>query len=421
MNTRISSAGTFTGGRFAPLVAHWHHARTTIESLTAFTMLGGGSLVLMFFFSLLAIPQIVLLDNVRTLLQHSSSFILIGAILFSYPHFVWSYRFAYMQGAAFIKAHHVQLIWCPLILFMLLSACMATWNLPLRSVPPLVAMEQMLKSMGLNSAWTAAPGLGQLVISMMLVLYTISSGHHYCMQAFGITVSCAHDANYKIGSAQKKLLLVNLYALWIMNILSGFKFFTFFNSKDFVFLPPEFPQAIRIFSYVFFAISLLLVAKNIVISNYRSEQKVPPMTVTVTMLSIWMWLQPFNQPYGYQAWVVPIAHGAQYLYFAYRVEGRSFTPEIINFQRGTLGKHTFNWLALTATALITGYVGFQLIPRTLDQTPLLEQISKASSSNFFLIATFLFVSLHHYLVDAVVWKRDSRAKRLLQEQQARLG
>ena len=58
-------------------------------------MLGGARLLLMALAFIIQNCHLLTLDIVRSAMQHLADSTLLIVALFSYPHFVWSYRFAY--------------------------------------------------------------------------------------------------------------------------------------------------------------------------------------------------------------------------------------------------------------------------------------------------------------------------------------
>src|ERR1700712_3672965 len=119
----------------APLPLEISRAAAAMRNAIAFLMLGGASLILMALFFLVRQPQVLMRDDVRFMLQEASGGALLFCVLLSYPHFVWSYRFAYQQGFAFIKRHSWQLIVYPLVLTALLALCVGSWNYPVANFP----------------------------------------------------------------------------------------------------------------------------------------------------------------------------------------------------------------------------------------------------------------------------------------------
>src|SRR5271170_6563305 len=148
-----------------------------LRDALAFVMLGGGSVLLMLAFIFLRLPQIVMHDQVRALIERSGSIALVGAVAFSYPHFVWSYRFAYQQGGAFIRTHGVSLVIFPLIMALALIVCVMSWNQPVGTMPLLIAVDNQLRGLGVDLQWSRYHGIGQLLLALLLIAQLIMAGH----------------------------------------------------------------------------------------------------------------------------------------------------------------------------------------------------------------------------------------------------
>jgi hypothetical protein len=150
---------------------------------------------------------------------------------------------------------------------------------------------------------------------------------------------------------------------------------------------------------------VLLLFDKVIFPLWREQKKFPPLLGTVVILSIWVWLQPFCQPYGYQAWVVPMAHGAQYLWFACRAEGNIFAQEQHVQRAFEILRHL---TLLSVVAIVLGFIFLYYLPLLLGNT----EVLKGVTTNFFLLA-LLFISMHHYMIDMVVWRPDSLARKSL--------
>jgi hypothetical protein len=385
--------------------ASWRSALNVLS----FLLLGGASLILLAVLMLLRSPSFIMSDNVRYLFQEAGTFTLLCVVLFSYPHFVFSYKFAYQQGFSFVKQHSWQLLGYPILIVLLLATVVATWNYPVAQVPVLLSVDRCLSNMSIKLNWSVYNGCGQMLLAGLLVLQTVMAGHHFCLQAFGVTLACGEDEGYRISTQQKKILRFNMYSLWVLNLFSGYTFFTLLNNKSFTYNPPQFPQSLVWLSYAVFAVSVVLLLTQIVLPIYKDQRKLPPALSLLPLVSVWIWLQPFCQPYGYQAWVVPLAHGAQYLYFAYRIEGNDFDPIFQKMKSKHTLQKTIYMLVLSVAAIALGYACFVQVPVLLDKARILPTVAP----NFFLLAAFIFINTHHYLIDGVVWSKDSRAKKLL--------
>jgi len=380
------------------------------EKLFAFLMLGGASIILLALFAFLRMPQILLLDSTRMFLQWLTSELIVFILIFSYPHFIWSYRCAYQQGFGFIRRHFLPLVVAPLVLMALIIVCVVSWNEPVTTLPWVPSVDDTLRTFGFDLHWSLYRGCGQLLLANLFICQTIMAVQHYCMQAYGIAIQGGSDEGLQISKQQKLLIRLNLYALAAMNLCSGYTFFAFFNTSNFVYHPVQFPHFLGVIAIIFFVATSGLLILKIVVPIYKQTSKLPPMVASVPVISVWLWLQPFSQPFGYQAWVVPLAHGAQYLFFALRVENAKLDAITGSSLLKTKVGRIFFIAAMALSLIGIGFLSFNYLPVLFDQ----KHFVPGLNGNFFLLAAFIFLSLHHYFVDAVVWKHDSQAKVLLQ-------
>jgi hypothetical protein len=367
-------------------------------------MLGGASLIVLAVFGLLSLPAVIQDMRVRVFLQQTTGMTLGLLLALSYPHFIWSFRFAYQQGVSFIRHNTLPLLGYPLLVIALLALSLSTWSYPVANLPLLVGADNMLQHVGIGLYWSQYDGLGQAVLATLLICQIVMAGHHYCMQAFGVALASGEDKGYRLTLPQKQMVRANLYALWAMNLFSGYTFFSMLNSRGFTYHPITFPKGLCLASYILFAITTAAVFISVVMPHWRQKKK-PPILAVVPIFSVWLWLQPFWQPYGYQLWVVPLAHGAQYLYFALKVEGNNFGGGEF---KSSAAKVIY-LIGLTGVIILVGYLGFVYVPLFLDA----GRTCSRFTPNFYMIATFVLISTHHYIVDGVVWRRDSRSKKLL--------
>lgn len=380
-----------------------------VHASAAFLMLGGGSLILMIVLGLLTVPPLIMNDNVRALLQQAGGITMALAILLSYPHFIWSFRFAYQQGPKFITKHSWKLVVLPLIILALLTVCLKSWSYPVDQCPAVLWLDRSISGTGIMLNWSHYNGMGQLLLGTLLTLYVITSGHHFSMQAFGVALACGEDKGYRLTAQQKQILLTNLYALWAVNLFSSYRFLSFLNSRSFAYTPVEYPELLSPVANIVFVSSFLALIFWVVVPKFKEQRRWPPLLAALPIVSIWLWLQPMFQPYGYQAWVVPVAHGAQYLWFSLRVENNNFSGRLDQTDHRWASSNTVYLICVGAACVLLGYLTFQYFPLMLDRT----LIGPRLGINFFMIAGFIFISVHHYIVDSVVWKHDSRVRKML--------
>ena len=372
------------------------------SELMASLLLGSGSILILIYGIVISATHLAMLDARRSLRQFFSEHAIFFAALFSYPHFVWSYRFAYQQGKQFLIRHCFALIIFPVLLGLAYAACIALWAVPMKTLPGLGFIENSLLHTGLNME--KYQNAGQFLFALLFLAQFIASGYHYGMQALGVGYDGARKNGYPLNQKQKQFLTINMLALWIMNLCSGYSFVSIIEARYFGIHPVRFPEGVQVLSWLLFGASVLLVTRGVLMPIRKETGKLPPAPLVIPILSLWFWLQPFFQPYGFQLWVVPMAHGLQYIYYCFKVESKE--ASVIN--------KNLKALLLYFTFAVAGYWLFRSIPTALDRAGLFNHLS----ANFFFVTAYVFLSLHHYVIDSVVWKSDSKMKQLLQQEGA---
>ena len=131
------------------------------------------------------------------------------------------------------------------------------------------------------------------------------------------------------------------------------------------------------------------------VRNYRLHGRRPSLTFLIPYVAfaIW-WLPPFTQREFLIA-TVPFFHSLQYLPFVWKMER-------------TRGLRTApsGWPVRATTIAIglvgTGFLAFELVPELLD-----AGVQIAPSVYFFGAAFILFINIHHYFMDNVLWRFDN--------------
>ncbi|MBK9620083.1 MAG: hypothetical protein IPO31_12985 [Candidatus Obscuribacter sp.] len=363
---------------------------------------GGASLFVMAICAILTNPSILLRDDVRIALAQLSATGLFFPALLSYSHSMWSFRFAYWQGGAFVFRHNFALLIFPIAIISLLITSAMTWLVPVSTLPLLANIEQQFNTIGIAINWTKYNSLGQLLISLLLILQITMSGYHYGMQALGVALACGEKHGYRLDDKQKAFLRYNIYSIWILNLLSGYTFLSILDSKFYGYRPVQFPKEWQAIAALVFVVSLVLLLPKVIIPIYKQTKQLPPAPTIMTMVALWLWLQPFFQPYGFQATIVPFAHGLQYLYFAAKGEANGFARKQV-----TSSSNSKAWLLTLSVFVILvpcGYFAYKYLPVALDRTTLIHSLAP----NFFILCAYIFFNTQHYAIDSVIWRRDSK-------------
>jgi hypothetical protein len=296
------------------------------------------------------------------------------AVLIVLPHFLSSYRLFYWDWRGRLK-EPTQLfagVAVPLILAAVLSAIYLTPGAPV----PL---------------W--------LVVQGMFLL----SGWHYLKQSFGCAiVSCALSGS-PLSNDEKLALRANLLAMGALAYLSpncGPRGFTFVG------LPY---QSLNLpYFLVPLGYAALAAAAARLVLLLRKREKPLPGSAWASVAGFYAWTAPIliNPDLFYTFRFVPFAaalHSLQYMTFVLPLRWRMLERA----EGGEVSARSTTIFALgwAVTAVFLGPFLFYTVPGWFDAR--LPYDHARLGPLYFIGAVHLFVNIHHYFIDSVMWRRDN--------------
>src|SRR5665213_2354636 len=153
--------------------------------------------------------------------------------------------------------------------------------------------------------------------------------------------------------------------------------------------------------------SVVMIA--ILITEARREKRWLPLApLSGLLITVWLWTI-FSSIDPVMRYFIPALHSIQYFYFAFlmkRNEARAFEGE------PTFGKPASVRLGfLAVSALMLGWFLFRGMPTALDDLLVGKikrgQIPDDLGETPYFAAFFVAVSIHHYFMDSVIWRRDN--------------
>jgi hypothetical protein len=226
-------------------------------------------------------------------------------------------------------------------------------------------------------------------------------GWHYVKQIFGVIVVTSALKKYFYSKNERNIILLNLFSIWGISFFSSQTYtgtFDFYGIKyDSLGFDPLWLQA----SYTIFALSLLtLLAVHI--KKFINDGTLPVSSAIVAMLSLYAWYLPvFSHPHF--AYLIPFFHSIQYLVFVWFFKKNQVKA---NLQEHDGATHRREWIrqfcGYIAISLLLGALFFEFIPKNLDK---IYHFSDAGlGANPILVVFLLFINIHHYFIDNVIWK-----------------
>ena len=241
-------------------------------------------------------------------------------------------------------------------------------------------------------------------------LMALLVGWHYAKQGYGMLMVDAALKRQFFDATQKKILLVNSYALWALawlvingalseRALWGIRYYMFHVQ----------PIVMAAGACAAFGTTAMTVA--MLIEKWRANNGGLPVNGVVAYfvsLYLWLLLMHWNA-----LWLlmVPALHSLQYLIVVarYRVNELKDRVDAKEAPRPpTLGRRFRSRLRLAgfvALGLALGYVGFWGAPELLQAVVPYDQTIVGAT--VFLFVFWVFINVHHYFLDNVMWRSQN--------------
>ncbi|ESW79091.1 hypothetical protein X773_18615 [Mesorhizobium sp. LSJC285A00] len=236
-------------------------------------------------------------------------------------------------------------------------------------------------------------------------------GWHYVKQGYGMLMVDAVLKRKFFDDRDKKVLLVNSYAVWILAWLQTNTAVTqgkYYGLDYYTFAVPSWITDIALLAAIASTAATLLMLVN----RWRKNGgKLPYNGIVAYAASLYLWILIVRiNP----LWllIVPALHSLQYLAVVWRYQTnverdssdaeRDPQPKILSFL-GPLYRFRLLGFIVGGTAL--GYLGFWLIPSAL--TALIPYDRQVLGSSLFFFIVLIFINVHHYFLDNVMWRRGN--------------
>jgi hypothetical protein len=211
--------------------------------------------------------------------------------------------------------------------------------------------------------------------------------------------------------AERYLLLTNLFSLWALSWLGsqvGEATFEFYGIK---YRSMGLPLWLGPASQYFVAITGFAV----IIQGFRkyiSEGKVPNSSALAAIAALYVWYLPvFSHPYF--AYLIPLFHSVQYMVFVWSFKHNQVSAKVKGLKGEEMRKEwVYKFVGFFVVAALLGALAFDFIPNWLDSQISFGDASLGTST--FLASFLLFINIHHYFIDNVIWRsQDEEIKSYL--------
>jgi hypothetical protein len=324
------------------------------------------------------------------------------SLIVNYPHFLISYKLAYSRGRPFITRNWWQLIAVPLLMVALFVVAYFNFATPVGSLPVVTGLRDAVAPLGANAGVLSGPRLGDVLFTAAFNLMIFTVGWHYTKQVFGCMMVYAHFDNYTLSKAQRDLTKWALLSIWGMNfvysnisgsesIFSNFKYHTL-----------DLPDAAGPLSLLVVFSGFFLVVYRVFYANYRDRGQLPSLTLLAPFVALYIWWLPQTRQYEFYFLLTPLFHSLQYLAFVYKMEDTRLRRVRHREVQAT---------AVIVGAVLAGWLFFEFLPNSADNA---LGTYNSWQMFFFFTAAMLFINIHHYFIDNVLWRfRDPEVREYL--------
>ncbi len=299
------------------------------------------------------------------------------ALVCNHPHFMASYVLLYSDFRKNINLGNLRWVWAAVVVPILLGAYL---------IYCLTAVRSDL--------------LGHSINAMFFLV-----GWHYVKQIFGVIIVTSAIKRMYYTALERRLFLANLFSIW------GISFFnsqTYLGSFDFYGIKYDsmgFSTILLNISFIsFYITSALLVVAHF--RKYIITGQLPTLPAVVGLVSLYVWYLPvFSHPHF--AYLIPFFHSLQYLVFVWSFKKNQVHSQIEKMEPR---EQRLNWvkkfIGFAVTSLILGLLAFELVPKGLDSYGLIPS-NPALGTSPVLVVFLLFINIHHYFIDNVIWKSSN--------------
>lgn len=267
-------------------------------------------------------------------------------------------------------------------------------------VAPIVLVAWAVWALVTKSAQT----LGWMVQLMYLLV-----GWHYVKQGFGVLAVLCARRGVAIPRWSRVTILAHCYAGWAFAWSNPALRAGEYEEKGVVFWAPGRPLWFEIAMGTILAASTI--AMIVVLARPVLKRELPLVPLSGLLITVWSWtifstIDPLVQ------YVIPALHSIQYLFFVWlmkrnQARAREGPPE---FGRPVLVELAI----LSIGALGLGWLLFHGIPDFFDDAFVPRSSARtALGATPWLAAFTVFVNIHHYFMDAVIWRRENPDTRWL--------
>jgi hypothetical protein len=255
----------------------------------------------------------------------------------------------------------------------------------------------------------SAQALGWMVQLMFLLV-----GWHYVKQGFGVLTVLSARRGVRVSPRERAVILFHCYAGWAYAWASPALAAGEFEEKGVVYRALAHPLWLERVTGVAFGLSTIALVFVLVANGRRGGKRLPLAPLSGLLITVWSWTI-YSSIDPLMRYAIPALHSIQYLYFVWLMKRNEAREAEAPPHFGRPVGIRLAVLGLSALGL--GWFLFHGAPSFLDDAFVPRSRSPRASDALgetpYFAAIFVFVSIHHYFMDNVIWRRENPDTRFL--------
>lgn len=252
-------------------------------------------------------------------------------------------------------------------------------------------------------------------LGLMIQLMFALVGWHYVKQGFGVLAVLSARRGVALGPRERKAFLAHCFAAWVYAWSSPADAGNLVEEKGVVYRSIAHGRTLELVTLGVFVASALVLA-GVLFRAWRERRRLPPLVpLSGYLITLWVWTV-FTSLDPLMIYLIPGLHSVQYLYFVWLLRR--------NEARAHEGAPYFRRPAKTALVILAasslglGVLVFHAVPSALDGALIpagrrgVAEMGQLGVTPYF-AWLFVFVNIHHYFMDHVIWRREQPETRYL--------
>ena len=288
-----------------------------------------------------------------------------SALFVGSMHFAMSYRLAYHERRTALRRHPVVLV----------------------VAPTTVGLALIVLSIAASAGSSTADDVVRAATELVFVL----TMWHYVKQVYGVVRLAAGLSRFSFSRAEGHGIRFGLYPLWFISLMAYARGTTIVEVDGFAVRADLLPASVGVFRQTL--MSLTIISLVVVFARAaKRNRRVPPATTVVPCVAAVLWVG-MTPNLLVAVVMLPAFHALQYLACCHRAQ-----HGLLHGATPTTSRQRWQLVQIFAAAACAGLLVTRWLPS------LLTDLGWPDGGTRLGIILFAFLNLHHYLLDATIWR-----------------